>query len=249
MLRAILIDDELNNLENLSALLAKYCPQVMVIGKASDAATARGLIAALNPDLVFLDVQMPHENGFTLLKSLPEITFDVIFVTAYDQYGVQAIKFSALDYLLKPVDIEELKRAVNKAEQQHNRKQQQSLLQNLLHYFNNEKSRQQKLALPTAGETRLVSITDIVRCESSNSYTTFFLSNGEKVMVSRPIGEYEQLLGGYDFIRVHQSHLVNKEYVQSLLKKDGFSLLLKDGSMIPVSRQKKETVMEVLKLG
>jgi len=249
MLRAILIDDELNNLENLSALLAKYCPQVTVIGKASDATTARGLIAALNPDLVFLDVQMPNENGFALLQSLPEISFEVIFVTAYDQYGVQAIKFSALDYLLKPVNIEELKRAVNKAEQQLHKKQQQSLLQNLLHYFNNEKSRQQKLALPTTGETRLVSISEIIRCESSNSYTTFFLSNKEKIMVSRPIGEYEQLLGGYDFIRVHQSHLVNKEYVQSLLKKDGFSLLLTDGSTIPVSRQKKETVMEQLKLG
>lgn len=247
MLRTILVDDELNNIENLDALLGKYCPQVQVTGKATSADAARKLIAEQNPDLLFLDIQMPGENGFDLLRSLSAISFDVIFVTAYDQYGIQAIKFSALDYLLKPVDIDNLKQAVSKAEQQYHQKQQQLLLQNLLHYFNNEKSRQQKLALPTAGETRLVRITDIVRCESSNSYTTFFLSDGEKIMVSRPIGEYEQLLGGYNFLRVHQSHLINKDFVQSLLKKDGLSLLLKDGSSIPVSRQKKDAIMEALK--
>lgn len=247
MLRAILIDDEPNNIENLDALLGKYCPQVQVVGKAPNADAARKLIAEQNPDLLFLDIQMPGENGFELLRSLPAISFDVIFVTAYDQYGIQAIKFSALDYLLKPVDIDSLKQAVNKAEQQHSQKQQQALLQNLLHYFNNEKGRQQKLALPTAGETRLVRITDIVRCESSNSYTTFFLADGEKIMVSRPIGEYEQLLGSYNFLRVHQSHLINKDFVQSLLKKDGLSLLLKDGSSIPVSRQKKDAIMDALK--
>jgi len=249
MLRAILIDDEPNNLDNLSGLLGKYCPQVEIAGRATDAAAARGLIATVNPNLLFLDIQMPGENGFQLLQSLSHISFDVIFITAYDQYGIQAIKMSALDYLLKPIDIEELKQAVFKAEQQQFNKQQQELLHNLLQYSGNEKNKAKwKLALPVGSEVLFVTAQDIIHCESSNSYTTFFLTGNKKIMVSRPIKEYEDLLGDYGFIRVHQSHLVNNEYIQSLSKKEGYTLLLKDGTQVPVSRQKRDVVLKMLKL-
>jgi two-component system LytT family response regulator len=249
MLNAIIVDDEPNNLDSITLLLEKNCPNVHVAGVALNAESARKLITKVNPSLVFLDIQMPNENGFQLLQSLPAISFEVIFVTAYDQYGIQAIKLSALDYLLKPVNIDDLKQAVSKAEQRQHTRQQQMLLQNLLQHVHDGKNKQpQKLGLPTAKETKLVNIPDIIRCESSNSYTTFYLSDKEKVMVSRPIKEYEELLNGYGFIRVHQSHLVNKEYIQSMLKTEGNSLLLKDGSLIPVSKQKKEHLVKELNL-
>lgn len=249
MLRAIIVDDETNNIENLQGLLHKHCPQVAIIGTATNAAMARTLIEQQQPELAFLDIQMPGENGFQLLQSLPQITFDVIFVTAYDQYGIQAIKLSALDYLLKPIVIDDLKQAVQKAADKQYHKQQQKLLGNLLLHLNGGQTKQQqKLALPTLTETRLVNITDIIHCQSSNSYTTFFLADGVQIMVSRPIKEYEEILSSYGFIRVHQSHLVNIDYVQSLLKKDGNSLLLKNGTMIPVARQKKDAVMEALNI-
>lgn len=249
MLNAIIVDDEPNNLDAIALLLEKHCPGVHVAGTALNAAGARKLIARVNPDLVFLDIQMPKESGFDLLQSLSAITFEVIFVTAYDQYGVQAIKLSALDYLLKPVGEEDLKAAVLKAELRQQSKQQQGLLQNLLQYVSAGKNKQpQKLGLPTTKETVLVNIADIVHCESSNSYTTFYLLSKEKILVSRAIKEYEELLGRYGFIRVHQSHLVNKEYVQSLLKSEGNSLLLKDGSVIPVSKLKKDMLVKELNL-
>jgi len=249
MIDAIIVDDEPNNVDNLSALLGRHCPQVRITGTATNAAAARKLIAQSTPDLLFLDIQMPKENGFQLLQSLPEISFEVIFVTAYDQYGIQAIKMSALDYLLKPLNVEDLKQAVSKAEKQLHKKHNQQSLENLLQHISDEKhSKPAKLALPTSTETRLVSISDIMHCESTNSYTTFFLVGKEKIMVSRPIKEYEELLAGYGFIRVHQSHLVNKEHIQSVLKKDNCALLLKDGTNIPVARQKKEYVFKVLKL-
>lgn len=246
---AIIVDDEVNNIDNLRTMLERHCPQVHITGAAASAAEARKLLAQTEPDLLFVDIQMPKENGFQLLQSLPSIPFEVIFVTAYDQYGIQAIKMSALDYLLKPLNIEDLKAAVAKAEKQLAGKRNQKALEHLLSQIGSEKStRTQKLALPTGNETRLISITDIIRCESSNSYTTFFLSNKEKIIVSRSIKEYEELLSPYGFIRVHQSHLVNKEHVVSVLKKDNCALLMKDGAEVPVSRQKKDVVLKMLDL-
>lgn len=247
MIRSIIIDDEKNNIENLQGLLNKHCPEVHVIGFGLNADEGVAIIQQLQPDLVFLDIQMPGKNGFQLLESLSNYNFEIILVTAFDQYGIQAVKFSAIDYLLKPVRVDELKAAVNKVEKRVRNARQNLELQNLLQLLKHQEHKSDhRLALPTAKETRFVNPQDIIRCESSNAYTSFYLTDGQKIMVSKPIYEYEELLSDFGFIRCHQSHLVNKKYVKSWVKEDGGSLLLIDNSNIPVSRSKKEEVLKGL---
>jgi len=243
MLRAVLIDDEYNNIDNLSALLKRHCPDITICGIASDAEEGKKVIQEQRPDLVFLDIQMPGKNGFDLLHSLINYDFEIIFITAFDQYGIQAIKFSAIDYLLKPVNIEELKSAVQKAIEKSRLKKQNLQLENLIRLLQhrNEKD-EHRIALPTAKETRFVNPHDIIRCESTNNYTSFYFPSSEKLIVSKPIYEYEELLSDYGFIRCHQSHLVNKKYIKSWIKEDGGYLLMEDKSQVPVSRQKKELI-------
>lgn len=249
VLKALLVDDEVNNLDNLSLLLAAHCPEVSIAGRAVSAADARRQIETLQPDLVFLDIRMPEQNGFELLQSLREISFEVIFVTAYDQYGIQAIKFSALDYLLKPINTTELKSAVQKALERAHKKEQQYLLENMLHVFRHQHERERhKIALPVSGEVLLVRPMEIMYCFASNTYTTFYLSDARKVLVAKPIRDYEELLQPYGFLRVHQSYLVNKDCVKSFSRRDGYALVLADGTEVPVSRQKKEWVMSELGL-
>jgi len=247
MIQSVIIEDEKNNIDNLKGLLKQYCPQVQVMDTALNADDGTALIKKLNPKLVFLDVQMPGKTGFQMLEELNEHCFEIILITAYDQYGIQAIKFSAIDYLLKPINIDELKAAVNKAEKRIKEKLQNSELENLLQLIKDrERKSTHKLALPTARETRFVNPKEILRCESSNAYTSFFLSSGETIMVSKPIYEYEELLADFGFIRCHQSHLVNKEYVKSWVKEDGGYLILENGNEIPISRIKKEFVAQAL---
>ncbi len=188
MISAVIIDDEQNNIDNLAALLARYCPEVNVLACANDATGGEVIIRRYNPDLVFLDIQMPGKNGFELLKGLEHFPFSVIFVTAFDQYGIQAVKFSAIDYLLKPVDVEELKVAVHKVTEMHQRKNQNLRLENLIEVLKQEQQKSShRIALQSAKETRFIETGRIIRCESSNNYTTFFLVNGEKILTSKPI--------------------------------------------------------------
>ncbi|MBX2921798.1 MAG: response regulator transcription factor [Chitinophagaceae bacterium] len=247
MINAVIIDDERNNIDNLEGLLKRYCPQVRITGVAVNAADGAALIKRLDPQLIFLDIQMPGKNGFDMLKDLQDHHFEAILVTAYDQYGINAIKFSAIDYLLKPLNIEELKSAVQKAEKRIKEKMQNHELKNLLQLIKNrEEKSTHKLALPTLKETRFVSPADIIRCESSNAYTSFYISTGEKIVVSKPIYEYDELLSDFGFIRCHQSHLVNKEYIKSWVKGDGGYLVMQTGGEIPVSKSKREMVANVL---
>lgn len=247
--KAVIIDDELNNIENLSLLLQEYCPTVEVTGSAINAAKGKEIIVALLPDIVFLDIQMPEESGFDLLQSLDSIDFEVIFVTAFDKYGIQAVKFSAVDYLLKPVNIEELKKAVDKTAARLQVKRENEHIRNLLQYIKQPApAGDHKLALPGARETRFVFVKDILYCKSDNAYTTFFLLNKEKIIVSKSIREYEELLYPYGIIRTHQSYLVNKHFVESFKKEDEGYLLLQDKTVIPISRLKKEFVKKELQL-
>jgi two-component system LytT family response regulator len=241
--KAVIIDDEQNNIDNLSVLLQKHCPEVAIAATARNAAEGKAIILQQQPDLVFLDIQMPGKNGFDLLKSLPAATFEIIFVTAYDQYGIQAIKFSAIDYLLKPVNTEELKTAVNHVVRRSQKKKQNLQLENLMSLLQAQQNKEEhRIALTTLKETRFVYTKEIVHCIASNNYTSFYLTGGEKIIVSKPVYEYEEILGAYGFIRCHQSHLVNKKYIKSWLKEDGGYLLLQDGTQVPVSRNKKEQV-------
>jgi two-component system LytT family response regulator len=248
MIRAVIIDDEQNNLDNLCRLLEKHCPEITVAATALTADEGRAIILAQKPDLIFLDIQMPGKSGFELLQSLPDHFFGIIFVTAFDQYGIQAVKFSAIDYLLKPIDTHELKAAVSKAIARYSEKKQNLRLENLLQLLKHQQEKDtHRIALATAKETRLVKTQDIVRCESSNNYTTIYLVSGEKLLVSKPIYEFDELLNDYGFLRCHQSHLINKKFIKSWVKEDGDFLLLEDASLVPVSRKKKEYIKELFR--
>ncbi len=241
--KAVIIDDEQNNVDNLRLLLQLHCPQVYIAATANSAEVGRKVILQHQPDLVFLDIQMPVKSGFDLLQSLSSYTFELIFVTAFDQYGIQAVKFSAIDYLLKPVNGQELKTAVQKSVQKSDQKKQNLQLENLIHLLQRKQSKgEHRIALTTLRETRFVYTQQIFRCESSNNYTAFYMVDGEKLVVSKPIYEFDEILNDYGFIRCHQSHLINKAFVKSWVKEDGGYLLMDDGSQIPVSRNKRELV-------
>lgn len=244
-LRTVLIDDEKNNLDNLEQLLKHYCPGLEVVATAMSVDQGKTAILQHQPELLFLDIQMPGKNGFDLLRELSAFDFEVIFITAFDQYAIQAIKFAAVDYLLKPIPPEELQGAVDRAFQKIRQKKQNLQLENLLQVLQQQKDTH-RIALTTLQETRFIKTADIVRCESSNNYSIFFLTTGEKLTVSKPIYEYEELLKPYGFIRSHQSHLVNHLHVKSWVKKDGGYLLLDNGGQVPVSRNKKDLVLQAM---
>ncbi len=246
MIRAVLIDDEISNLENLRTLLEKHCPQVTIIATAQNVSDAVNAIEKHLPDLVFLDIQMGKQTGFDVLKMLPARNFEVVFVTAYGQYGIQAVKFAALDYLLKPIDIEELINAVNKAEQKLATQVQTSQLDFLLQQLKKPEENITKIALQMQNEIRYVTLSEIIRCEADNTYTHFFLSSNERIVVSKSLKEYADLLCPNGFLRTHQSHLVNPKYVKSWLKEDGGILLLMSGEKIPISKPNKDTVKQAL---
>lgn len=240
-LRAVIIDDEPGNIGNLSLLLERHCPQVEIAGQALNADDAKQLILGVNPDLVFLDIQMPGKSGFDLLRGLDDHSFEIIFVTAFDKYGIQAVKFAAIDYLLKPIDVEELKEAVRKVVQRASRKHHNPQLENLIQLLNGRHDRRlHRIALQGSKETRFVEPEKIIRCEASNNYTAFYLADGTRIVTSRPIFEYEELLKEYDFVRPHQSHLINKRFIRSWVKEDGGFLLLENEFQVPVSRAKRE---------
>ncbi len=245
-INCIIIDDEPNNVENLQHMLKKYCTEVVVAATATSADEAIEKIHLHRPDLIFLDIQMPVKSGFDVLKSFTEIFFEVIFITAYDKYGIQAIKFSALDYLLKPVNIDELKLAVEKAKTRISQKNQNLKIENLLEYIKRGQKDSPKLALPTLTETTYVKTDEIIRCEADDNYTTFYLQNGEKILVCKPLKEFSEILKPFNFLRTHQSHLVNIQFVRSYLNEDGGKLLMKDATKIPISRQNRVLVKTAL---
>ncbi len=246
-MNAVIIDDELNNVTNLALLLKQYCPSVYVIDAALDADEGKEIIKNNDIDILFLDIQMPNKSGFDLLSELSSYSFQVIFITAFDNYAIRAIKFSALDYLLKPINVNELIAAVKKAEEKHKKEFSDSQIRNLLAHVGELNSEKDKIALPLINEIRFIRIHDIVFCQSENNYTIFNLSNGEKIVVSKGLYEYEELLPANIFIRCHQSYIVNKHFIKSLNKEGGICYLLTTGEKsIPVSRSKKEFVRQKL---
>lgn len=246
-IKSLIIDDELNNCHNLQNILARYCPEVDVLGMAHNATEGLELILKEQPDLVFLDIQMPGGSGFDLLASIKNPDFDVIFVTAYNQYAIKAIRMSAIDYLLKPINILELREAVSRVKAKNELKSSKS--NHLQNYLENQSlsQSQRKIALPTSERLLYVKIEDIIRCQGENNYTKFYLNNGQPVLVSKTIKEYEELLKEDGFIRVHQSHLINTKHVKSYEKREGGYLKMVDGSTVSISRQRKDFVLSQLK--
>lgn len=248
-MKAILVDDEQSNIANICALLKKYCPRVNILASATDIYEAEKLIKYHQPDLIFLDIQMGEQTGFDLLALISEKNFEVVFITAFDKYGIEAIKFAALDYLLKPVVIADLVLAVNKAEDKIITRDKNQQLQFLLSHVKSGEQLPTKIALPQLHEIRYVSVNEIIRCEADNSYTFFYLSSNERILISRSIKEYNELLKPLGFLRAHQSHLVNKTFVRSWLREDGGSLLLSNGDKVPVSRPNRNLVQQALSHG
>lgn len=245
-MRSLIVDDELSNRENLSGLLRQYCPAVSIVAEAENVEEALILIRQHKPELVFLDIKLHAQTGFDLLRQLDEIDFEILFVTAFDKYGIEAIKFAALDYLLKPIDIEELGRAVEKAAHKIALKKRNERLAYLLEYLNKDKDLPAKIALPLLNEIRYVPVEDIIRLEANNSYTFFCLATGERILVCQTLKEYDSLLNPHGFIRTHQTHLVNRSYIRSWLKEDGGVLLLKDQTKVPVSKMNRERIKTLL---
>lgn len=241
----IIIDDESHNIESLKILLKKYCSNVLVI--AAENSAEKGILAIKkhHPDLVFLDIEMPVKNGFEMLESIPKIDFEVIFVTAYNKYVLKAIKSCALDYLMKPVDFSELKEAVLKVTKIIDDRKQNERLKTFVQNLKNTDT-PPKIALTTTEALNFVCIDEIIRCKGENNYTCFYLTDGSSILVSKTLKEWDDLLSEYSFIRTHQSHLINSLHVKSFIKKDGGYILMNDGSIVSVARQRKEYTLNKL---
>lgn len=248
---ALLIDDEANSRQAIKNLLGQLCPDVLIAGEAKNAAQGIEMILSLKPQLIFLDIQMPGKTGFDMLASLEKIDFDIIFTTAYHEYAVKAFRFSAIDYLLKPIDPDDLLAAVNKAKEKQSPASpgQVDLLKQLWQQLSagqSTQSKNQKLALATQEGIHLAEVKDIVWCESLGSYTKFYLATGEKLITSRIIKEYEEILTDYDFFRVHQSYIINLHHVKKYVKGDGGQVWMSDGTEVEVARRRKDEFLTAL---
>ena len=224
-------------------MLTTYCPNVEVLSAASTVEQAIEEITAIKPDLLFLDVEIKNSTGFDLLEQLKSRNFHVIFVTAFDQYAIKAFRFSAVDYLLKPISIEDLQTAVNRVEEKMVQPQPFKELENLMNNMRNG-ILTPRIAIPMNGSVEFVPVSNILRCVGESSYTTFHLKGGSKMVISRTLKEYEDLLGEHNFLRVHKSHLVNLNYVKSFIKSADAHLVMDDGSTVSVSNLKKQDVLK-----
>ncbi|MEO1053061.1 MAG: LytTR family DNA-binding domain-containing protein [Bacteroidota bacterium] len=246
MFRALIIDDIDNSRITLKHDLEQYCPQIKVVGEADGVKTGLVAIEEHKPDVIFLDIQMGDGIGFDILETLGEFDFQVIFTTALDSYGIKAIKFSALDYLLKPIDPDELIKAVSKLEQNSGTDNVKDSIALLLENMRDIKPDNKRIALSSAEKIHMVYIKDIIRCESQGAYTLFYLANNEQILVTKNLKEYEQLLDEHSFIRVHHSHLINFSYLKEYVKKDGGSAIMTDGSEVPVSFRKRNNLLDMM---
>ena len=245
MIKAIIVDDEPYCCEALATLLERYCPEVKVADICHSGEAALSAIKEQKPQLLFLDIEMPQMNGFELLEKLPEINFELIFTTSYDQYAIRAIRFSALDYLLKPVDREELQKAVQKTITRLSSPLPQQL-EILLQKINHSSVAVQKIALPTMEGLQMVALDTIISCSSDSNYTVFFLKNKQKIIVSRTLKDVEEMLNEHSFFRVHHSYIVNMNEINKYIKGEGGYLIMSDGSSVDVSRSKKEFLLKRL---
>jgi len=244
MIKAIIIDDELHCLESLSLMLKDHCSEVQLIEQSLSAAKGLEAIEKFKPDLVFLDIEMPVMNGFELLEQLSTIPFAVIFTTSYDQYAIRAIRFSALDYLLKPIDPKELVIAVKKVQEERHLPLAEQF-QILLNQIQGKGGGFSKIAVPTAEGFELIYAEQIICCEASDNYTHFSLKNKTKVIACRTLKEIAEQLQGFPFfVRVHNSYLVNLNEVLRYIRGEGGYLIMSDGTSVNVSRSRKEALLK-----
>jgi len=244
MIKVIIVDDELHCQDTLSILLTEYCPGLQIVERCNSGKSALLAIHKHEPELVFLDIEMPGMSGFQLLEHFPIIPFAVIFATSHDQYAIRAIRFSALDYLLKPIDPSELVTAVNKVKNQKYLPTTEQFTMLLNHIQNPEKAFH-KIAIPTVDGYQLIPAEQVVRCEANDNYTSLYLKNMSRIIASRTLKEIEeQLINFTNFIRVHHSYIVNLNEVSKYIRGEGGYLIMSDGATVNVSRSRKEALLK-----
>jgi two-component system LytT family response regulator len=239
MINCIIIDDEAKNIKLLQNMLQLHCPSIKILATDTSAKNGLLLIEELQPQLVLLDIEMPHLNGFDLLKKLDPVNFEVIFVTAFSNYAVEAFEHRATGYVTKPINAEKLVAAVNNASK---RIEEKNINKNLFTLIeqNTRQTAPDKIPLSTSNGLVFVKLSDIMYCESSGNYTNFFLSDGKKIMVSRQLGEYEKLLSETSFFRIHDKYIIQLSYIKEYLKGSGGSIVLENGQEIPVATRRKD---------
>ncbi len=243
MLKAVIIDDEPDCVRLLALQLKMYCPQVEVLAECTESETGYAKIKELQPDMVFMDIEMPVMNGFQLLEKLGTINFSLVFVTAYDKFAVKAFRFSALDYLLKPIDGKDLKAAVEKAEQRHwPQAQQLSLLKQQLH--DGDKKLPDKIALPYQNGVTFAEIKNVIYCESDNNYTRIHTVDGNQYMVAKTLGDIQEVLEERNFLRIHRQYLINLDHIKKYVRGEGNYVIMSGNQSIPVARNQKERLIE-----
>lgn len=248
-MKAIIVDDEANSRDALKGKIKLFCPEIQLVGEAKDVSSAFQLCETTKPDLMFLDINLAGGSGFEILEQLIKEDIkvpDVIFTTAHDEYAIKAIKFSAIDYLLKPIDPEELVKAVRKVEAKMDFDSSikiNALMENIRQATDSPK----KIVIPSSDGLHIVRISEIIRCESNSNYTKFFLSKGKTMLASKTLKEFDLMLSGYSFERVHKSHLINMNFVKKYVQSDGGYLVMEDESKIPVANRKKEQLVQLLR--
>lgn len=251
-MKALLVDDEVNNLESLHFMLQHDCEGVEVIGKAVNAVQARDWLAQHTADVIFLDINMPGEDGFQFLNSLVTQNFKVVFVTAYNEYAIQAIKASALDYIVKPVNIDELQTAVEKVKRSLSSpvaaEQNRQLLEHLLQSVN-KKTPPKKIALPQLGGISFIEVDDMVSLQADSNYTIIHMHNMQKLVISKTLKDFEELLDQTQFARIHKSYIVNLRYIKEYSTTDGGVVKMTDGNQWSISRRQLDTFLEKMKTG
>ncbi|RLD58629.1 MAG: DNA-binding response regulator [Bacteroidetes bacterium] len=247
IIKTIVIDDEVKARETILSMLKTYCPEVEVIGTAGSVNEGVKVLEEMKPDLLLLDIKMADGTGFDLLRKLKDINFLVIFITAFEEFAIRAIKFSAIDYILKPLDPDELMNAVQKALGVIHKDSMSVKLDALYENLDTISTNAKKIVLKTTDSVHIVNLKDIVRCESEKNYTHFYTTENEKITVSRTLKEFNELLTDYKFYRVHQSHLINLAHVKRYEKQHGGFLIMDDDSSVPVSFRKKEDLMKLFK--
>lgn len=245
MIKCVLIDDESNSLEMMEWLLKTYCPQVKIEAMCNSAEKGIDAINKTRPDVVFLDIEMPHMNGFDLLEQFDKLFFDVVFCTAYDQFAIKAFKYSALNYLLKPVDPDDLQDTIRRIEEKKatpTREQIELLLQNVR---NTNKTTIPRIALTTNDGMIFVSTQDIIYCEAESNYTNIVLTGGKKIMVSKVLKDIDEALSGPDFFRVHNSFLININHIKKFVRGEGGYVIMDNDATISISRSRRQEFMEL----
>lgn len=244
-LKAILIDDELPSLENLQQKLEEFCPDIKVIARTQKPEEAIHLIEFHQPDVIFLDIEMPRMNGFKMLEEIKEKDFDIIFITAYNHYAIDAIRISAFDYLVKPVAVKELQNSVNRLINSH-RKLVPEKLDVLRQNLSNSRSQNDKITIVTNEGVDFYEISQILRIESSSNYSKIHFKDGKILLVTKLLKDFEEILVPYRFYRIHNSHLINLSYIKKYLRGDGGQVIMQNEEVIDVARRKKEEFLKLI---